>query len=110
MRCEAAIRYYGRVPLTLADADGQELEPCACSQSLPAGYVRKARLLLSLADGQSYRDIQTSLRCSSAYISQWKKGLKSDGLAGLRGRHQGKKATVLTPTLEARILEKARQD
>lgn len=97
------------MPLHLTYADRQELERRSRSQRMPAGDVRKARLLLSLADGLSYREIQATLGCSPAFISRWKSRFEKDGLAGLRGRYKGKKATVLTPALEAKILEGTRQ-
>src|SRR5688572_26055304 len=97
------------MPLSLTDADRQELERRSRSQTMPAGDVRKARLLLSLAEGLSYREIQSTLGCSPAFISRWKSRFEEHGLAGLRGRYQGKKATVLTPALEAKILERTRQ-
>ena len=97
------------MPFDLSCSDREELERRARSQSLRAGDVRKARLLLLLADNQPYTEIQRLLGCSSAYISRWKKRFESEGLAGLRGRHKGREATVLTPALEARILAKTRQ-
>ncbi len=95
--------------IDLSCSDRAELERRARSQSLRAGDVRKARLLLLLADDQPYVEIQRLLGCSSAYISRWKKRFESEGLAGLRGRHKGSQATVLTPALEAKILAKTRQ-
>jgi len=97
------------MPLTLSCSDRQELERRVRSQSLRADDVRRARLLLLLADGESYSAIQTILGCSSADISRWKKRFEAAGLSGLHGRQQGRQATVLTPALEAQILEKTRQ-
>lgn len=97
------------MPLELSCSGREELERRSRSQSLPAGDVRKARLLLLLADGQPYSEIQRLLGCSSAYISRWKKRFESEGLAGLCGRYKGREATVLTPALEARILAKTRE-
>jgi transposase len=98
------------MPFELSCSDREELERRSRSQSLRAGDVRKARLLLLLADGQSYSEIQRLLECSSAYINRWKKRFESEGLAGLRGRQKGREATVLTPALEARILARTRQE
>jgi len=97
------------MPLTLSCSDRQELERRVRSQSLRADDVRRARLLLLLADGESYSSIQAILGCSSAYISRWKKRFEEESLSGLHGRQQGRQATVLTPVLEAQILEKTRQ-
>lgn len=97
------------MPLQLSASDRQELERRVRTQTLRADDARRARLLLSLAAGESYRDIQATLGCSSAYISRWKERFEAEGLAGLYGRHQGRQATVVTPALEARILAKTRQ-
>src|SRR5215469_3944823 len=52
--------------LTVTAAEKQELERWAQSRTLPAGDVFRARLILALAEGQSYRQIQSSLRTSAA--------------------------------------------
>lgn len=85
-----------------------ELEARVRSRNLRAGDVRKARLVLMLAEGFSYRAVQDALGCSSAYVARWKTRFEAEGLAGLYGRHQGRRATVLTPAMEARILAKTR--
>lgn len=97
------------MPLDLNCSDREELERQCRSQSLRAGDVRKARLLLLLAEGRPYSEIEVLLGCSSAYISRWKKRYESQGMAGLRGRQKGREATVLTPALQARILAKTSQ-
>lgn len=95
--------------VSLAAEQRDELERRVRSRTLRAGDVKKARLLLMLADEVPYRVIQESLGCSSAYVARWSRRFEAAGLAGLYGRHVGRKATVLTPRLEARILEKTRQ-
>jgi hypothetical protein len=64
------------MPFDLNCSDQEELERRARSQSLRAGDVRKARLLLLLTDDQPYTEIQRLLGCSSAYISR-KSGLRA---------------------------------
>src|SRR5215831_13963156 len=59
------------------------------SRTLPAEDVRRARLVLMLADGNSYTIIQAALGCNRSYISQWKQRFERDGLAGLYSRHKG---------------------
>lgn len=58
-----------------------------------------------LADGEPYSSIVAKLGCNRSYISKWKQRYEDDGLAGLYGRHQGSKRSVLTPAMEARILK-----
>ena len=86
----------------------RELEARVRSRNLRAGDVRKARLVLMLTEGFSYRAVQDALGCSSAYVARWKTRFEAEGLTGLYGRHQGRRATVLTPAMEARILAKTR--
>ena len=43
--------------LTLTPEEKQDLERWAQSRTLPAGDVFRARLILALAEGQSYREI-----------------------------------------------------
>jgi transposase len=97
------------MPIQLSVPDREELESRARSRVLRAEDVRRARVLLMLADGESYRSIQAGVGCSSAYVSRWKERYEAEGLAGLYGRHPGRKVTVLTPAMEARILSLTRQ-
>jgi transposase len=93
----------------LTQAEREELEARVRSRSLRADDSRRARLLLMLADDVPYRSIQEALGCNPGYVSRWKGRFEADGLAGLYGRHQGRKAVVLTPRLEAKIIEKSRK-
>jgi len=95
--------------VTLTVEEREELERRVRSRTLRAGDVKKARVLLMLAGGAAYRSIEEMLGCSSAYVARWSRRFEGAGLAGLYGRHKGRRATVLTPRLEARILEKTRQ-
>jgi transposase len=62
-----------------------------------------------LADGFSYQEIAERVNCSAPFISKWKKRFCAARLAGLYSRHEGRAATVLTPRLEARILNWTRK-
>jgi transposase len=78
--------------------------------SLPAGDVLRARMILMLADGYSYSDIQERLQTTAPTISRWKKRFQADGVNGLLERqHPGQKPTVITPKLQARVLEATRR-
>jgi transposase len=66
--------------------------------------VRRARLILMLAGGESYLAIRSALRCDAGYVSRWKKRFETDRLAGLYARHRGSKRRALTAPVEARIL------
>jgi hypothetical protein len=81
----------------------------ATSRTIRAEDAKRAKVILLLADGTSYSTIEATLWCYRDYINRWRRRFGSHGLDGLRSRHQGQKPTVLTPTLEARILAKTQQ-
>jgi transposase len=87
----------------------QELEGFARSQRGRADLARRARAILMLADGQSYREIEAALGWSSATTAKWKQRFLEDGPSGLWAHHQGSKPRVLTPKLEAKILSWTRR-
>ncbi len=86
-----------------------ELSQIAQSRSLPAGYVFRARLILLLDAGASYNTIKQRLRTTAPTISRWKVRFPASGIDGLHTRHPGQSATVLTPTLRAKILSATRR-
>jgi len=69
-----------------------------------ADAARRARVILLLADGQTYASITMMTGCSSRTIALWKQRFEAHGLDGLQARHRASKRTVLTPRLEARIV------
>jgi transposase len=95
--------------LRLSSFERRELQLRARSQVLRAGDVRRARLILMLAEGKSWFAIQKALGCSSAYIARWQSRYKQQRMAGLFARHRGRRAQKRTPRLEARILDWTRR-
>ena len=87
----------------------EALELRVRSRSSRADDARKARLILMLADGETFDAIVEGLGCSPTYVSRWKKRFLEDSLAGLHSRHLGKVAKVLTPRMEGRILAATRR-
>jgi transposase len=69
-----------------------------------ADLAKRARVILLLAEGRSYADIRAAVGCGPTFIAQWKQRFAEGRVAGLAGRHRGRKAWVLTPRLRARIL------
>ena len=62
-------------------------------------------MILMLADGSSYAEIQESLQTTAPTISRWKKRFLDAGISGLiEMRHPGQKPTVITAKLQARVL------
>src|SRR5258708_29345685 len=93
----------------LTASEEKELISRARSRTLPAGEVRRARLLLMLGEGKSYQMIQAELPCDATFIVRWKQRLLQDRLAGLVARHRGRAVQKRTPKMEARILEWTRR-
>src|SRR6201984_278227 len=92
--------------LKLMPEQREDLQRWAQSRTLPAGDVFRARLILALADGSTYREIARSLKTSLPTIARWKMRFERDGWAGLEGRHLGSKPRAATPKVQ-RILAQA---
>ena len=90
--------------LVLTAEQRTELESRVRSRRGRADAARRARVILLIADGHSYHAITTMTGCSSRTIALWKRRFEEKGLSGLAARHHGSKPSVLTPTLEAKIL------
>ena len=56
----------------MTDEQRSELRKWATSRTLPTGDVFRARLILTLADGQTYSQIMASLQTTAPTISRWK--------------------------------------
>ena len=95
--------------LSLTPSEDTELKDRMRSRTLPAEDVRRARLILLLAQGKSYLAIGRVLGCNASYISRWKGRFESERLAGLYSRHPGRAVQKRTPALEARILDWTRR-
>jgi transposase len=95
--------------LGLAPRERKELSDRVRSRTLPAEDVRRARLILLLAQGKSYLMIRQLLGCNPNYISRWKERFEAERLAGLYSRHSGRAVEKRTPALEAKILQWTRR-
>ena len=85
----------------LTPSERKELGDRLRSRTLPAEDVRRARLILLLAQGRSYLAIRQVLGCNPNYISRWKGRFEAERLAGLHSHHPGRAAEKRTPALEA---------
>ena len=95
--------------ITLTTEERVELEQMTQSRTLPAGNVFRARLILMLAEGLPYRTIQERLETAAPTISRWKDRFLKQRVAGLLEiRHPGQKPSVITPALQAKVLEATR--
>ena len=85
------------------------LEARLRARALRVEDVRRARVILLLAEGRPYRMIQAAVGCDARYVSRWRRRFLEDGLAGLYSRHRGRPVQRRTPQLEARILALTQQ-
>jgi transposase len=95
--------------LRLTSSERAELRDRMRSRTLPAEDVRRARLILLLAEDKSYSAIRHVLGCNSNYISRWKGRFETERLAGLYSHYRGRAVEKRTPALEAKILEWTRR-
>jgi transposase len=95
--------------LRLTDEQRNELGKWAASRTLPAEDVFRARLVLALAEGQTYSQIMRSLQTSAPTISRWKQRFEQQGLDGLDPRHKGSQPRVADAQVQARIARKTQQ-
>src|SRR3954469_23384169 len=71
--------------MTMTEEQRAELTRWAQSRTLPAGDVFRARLILALAEGRSYRQIMSSLQTTAPTISRWKQRFEQAGsMASMR--------------------------
>jgi transposase len=93
----------------LTPSERTELRDRMRSRTLPAEDVRRARLIVLLAQGKSYLAIRQVLGCNPNYISRWKGRFEAERLAGLYSHYRGRAVEKRTPALEAKILEWTRR-
>ena len=75
-----------------------------------ADDVRRVRLILLLASGKQWMDIEERLDCTRAYINKWNKRFREGRIEGLTSRKApGGRRTVRTPQFEARVRALMRQ-
>src|ERR1700738_5086411 len=95
--------------LTLTTDERTELQRRVRSLKIRSEDARRARVILMLANEESYSTIEATVPCYRDYINRWRRRFLADRLEGLRPRYRGQPPTILTPAMEARILEKTRQ-
>ena len=97
------------ITLKVSSADKTELMAKLRCRSLPAEDVRRADIILRLAEGQAQRVVARQMRCSINTVRLWRERFEVEGLAGLYARHQGRLAEAKSPALEAKILDHTRR-
>lgn len=94
---------------TVNSSQREELAARMRSRTLPSEDVRRARLILMLADGEPFTAIQVALRCNRSYISRWKQRFQANGLSALYSRHPGRAPAKDATKLEAKILARTQR-
>jgi transposase len=92
--------------LTLTDEQREELTRWSQSRTLPAGDVFRARLILALAAGKTYHQIEAALGTSRPTIARWRARFQQNGIAGLEPQHKGSQPRTATPAAQAKVLRK----
>src|SRR3954452_9300120 len=95
--------------LTLTTDERTELQRRVRSLKIRSEDARRARVILMMTNGDSYSTIEKAIPCYRDYINRWRRRFLASRLEGLRARYCGSIPTVLTPAMEARVLEKTRQ-
>jgi transposase len=95
--------------LKLAPHERRELKKMAASRTMKAGEVRRAKVILRLAAGQSYRTIMKQEGCGQDFVTRWKERFRAERLAGLYARHRGKIVSENVIRQEAKILGATKQ-
>src|SRR5712672_4286675 len=98
-----------RDAIRLSNSELMELTRRANSRTDRAEDARRARLILLLAEGHTWDEVTERIECSRGFVASWSKRFSEQRVAGLFSRHIGQVPTVLTPALEARILEATRR-
>jgi transposase len=81
-----------------------ELSRRSNGRATRADEAKRARLILSLAEGATWAEIRTLLGCGNDFIARWSERFASEGLAGLYSRHRGRARFKVDTRLEAKIL------
>src|ERR1051325_10800146 len=95
--------------IRLAPSERLALRKRVKARRLRAEDVRRARLILMLAKGDSCRAVMQRLGCNEHFVLRWKRRFLADRIAGLYSRHRGRSVQTCTPALQAKILNATRK-
>jgi len=70
--------------ITLSPEQRATLEQRARSRSLPARVVERARLVLSIAEGQQDKEVAAAMKMTAKKVARWRKRFLSLGVEGLQ--------------------------
>ncbi|MGH7877853.1 MAG: IS630 family transposase [Candidatus Dormibacteraceae bacterium] len=92
-------------PIVLTEEERDELERRSRSRNLPVSDVRRARVLLLLADRVPQSAIREQVPCSRVFVRIWQERFRKERLEGLYPRHEGSRRSASSLRLEGRILK-----
>jgi len=93
--------------IELSETDRAELESLARSRALPAALVRRARIVLMSAHGQSNAEISGTLAVSQPTVGMWRKRFLTRGIAGLYGEKPSGRPRTYDEEQVARLMRRA---
>ena len=94
-------------PFRLSPPQCRELKRISRSQSRRADDVRRVRIILGLAGGQTLAAVSLNLSCSVNTVKFWRDRFLKERISGLWGCHLGKAVAAGTERLEARIINRS---
>jgi transposase len=96
--------FTSRDPLRLQSQEREALQAVIRSTRSPAGWVRRAQVLLLLAEGHSVRRVEAQTGMSLRRVVYWKQRWQQEGLDGLLDAARPGRPKKLTAEKEAMIL------
>lgn len=95
--------------VTLTAADRQLLAGMLRSTTMPQGLVRRARVIMALADGLTYEAVAATCGVTDTYIARWKRRFVEGGLLALGDMPRSGSPDRLDPRVEAKILARTQE-
>ena len=95
--------------LLLTADDRRVLSGMLRATTISAGLARRARVILALAEGDSYAEIRRAWGVTDAYIARWKQRVVAAGLPALGDLPRSGRPDRLDHRVEARILAKTQE-
>jgi len=103
----ARIRKRLRAAVQLAAAPWEQLAYLGEDSSVRRAL--RARVVLALAMGQTYTQIEHSMKTTAPTITRWKQRFERYGIPGLKARHQGRRSQIDAPRSPAKWLRAIRR-
>jgi len=93
--------------INLTKEQEEELLTYSRSSSLDYRYVVRAKVILMLAAGRTYREITDKLSIGKTPIAKWKKRYRQHGIEGLKDSYRSGKPQKYTEADRNRVIQKA---